>query len=90
VFNRTDYQLESGKLQAYAWPGGYPLFYCAYDENNDTSILCPDCANSETGNTDSLLRIFAADVNWEDVSRYCDHCEKSIPSAYGEDDNAND
>ena len=34
---------EHGKLPAYAWPGGYPLYYlCA-----DGGILCPQCANKE-------------------------------------------
>jgi hypothetical protein len=35
---------ENGNLPAFAWPGGYPIFYlCA-----DNGILCPQCANKES------------------------------------------
>jgi hypothetical protein len=29
------------------------------------------------------------DVNYEDCSLYCDHCNEKIPSAYGEDSEDN-
>jgi len=31
---------EDGRLSAWCWPGGYPLFYL----DRDGSILCPACA----------------------------------------------
>jgi hypothetical protein len=35
---------DNGNLPAYAWPGGYPLYYlCA-----DNGVLCPQCANMES------------------------------------------
>lgn len=85
---------ESGKLDAYAWPGGYPLFYLVADNG----VLCPACANGENGSEaftaedvnsgraaeDEQWRIVACDANWEDESLYCDHCNKRIESAYGE------
>ena len=64
----------AGTLSAYAWPGGYPLFYM--DEQNN--VLCAACANE---NDDFDSPITATDVNWE--SRlYCDHCSDPIEAAY--------
>lgn len=84
---------ENGKFPAYAWPGGYPIFYVTAD----SAALCPDCVNDPDnpahtgaeartkGIDDPQWRIVASDVNWEDTSLYCDHCNKQIPSAYGDD-----
>lgn len=66
---------ENGELPAYAWPGGYPMFYVA----KDSSVLCPTCANQETEN------IEAGDANWEDPDMHCDQCTRRIESAYAED-----
>src|SRR5262249_45369102 len=65
---------ENGNLPAYAWPGGYPIYYlCA-----DNGILCPHCANTEPAvrladeQADypdyDQWRIMAVDVNWEDAN----------------------
>ena len=77
---------ENGKVDSWAWPGGYPLFYiCA-----DSGILCPDCANGENGSlateTDPTedWRVVAYDINWEDPDLFCDHCSRRIESAYKE------
>jgi hypothetical protein len=83
---------EDGKLPAYAWPGGYPIYYLVADNG----VLCPACANQENGSIasetldpecpdDNQWRIVASDVNWEDESLFCDHCSKQIESAYGDD-----
>lgn len=75
---------------AYAWPGGYPLFYlCA-----DGGVLCPVCVNRElrvvliatieSPGTDKQWEVFGVDVNWEDESLQCDNCNKFIQSAYGD------
>lgn len=89
MFKREDYQLESGKLQSYAFPGGYPIFYvCA-----DGGILCAgeDCANGKESRQavadcrdDRHWLLVAADVNLDDDTLCCDHCGKRIESAYGE------
>lgn len=75
---------ESGKYDAYAWPGGYPIFYlCA-----DNGVLCPNCANEnahlDTGMDDKQWHVVASDINWEDDALYCDNCNDQIESAYGE------
>lgn len=81
-------------LPAFAWPGGYPLWYlCA-----DGGALCPDCVNKEMdiiapetlANAknwpDKQWRLIGCNVNWEDDALTCDHCYKRIESAYGENE----
>ena len=68
-----------GVLPAYAWPGGYPMYYVD-DEGN---ILCPRCANK---NDEYSAELIAYDANWEDPDLYCDNCQERIESAYAEED----
>lgn len=72
--------------ESYAWPGGYPMYYIV----KDGGVLCPRCANKELYRTidpdDDQFFIVAADINYEDQSLYCDHCNSRIQSAYGEDE----
>ena len=68
---------EKGNLPAYAWPGGYPLFYM----DSENNVLCPECANK---NDEYDAPIVAHDANYEDASLYCEHCSKRIESAYNE------
>jgi len=81
---------ETGNLPAYAWPGGYPIYYvCA-----DGGILCPQCANKESTVRDAdehpdypdydQWRIVAGDINWEDANLTCDNCGQGIESAYAD------
>lgn len=68
------------KLPAYAWPGGYPLFYL----DSENAVLCPICAElfcKEDGqwSTD----VIDYDVHWEGEDMQCEHCYKAIESAYG-------
>lgn len=76
------------QLPAYAWPGGYPLFYVT----NDSGVLCQDCANMAlkegliNDEYDPQWYIISYDINYEDTSLYCDHCSKTIESAYGDDE----
>ena len=79
--------LENGQLVAFAWPGGYPLYYVL----QDGGTLCSDCArNAESeGLTndpdDPQWYIIAYHINWEDQTLYCDHCSDHIESAYCSD-----
>lgn len=77
---------------AYAWPGGYPLYFICADggalsfaaaEENAGLIRDAIIAGPNTGNDD--WRVIGMDVNWEDDSLTCDHTGKRIPSAYGDD-----
>lgn len=78
-----------GRANAYAWPGGYPVYYVT----TNGAALCPECVTKERA---QILRsthershdgwaIEGTDVNYEDASLYCDHCDTRIPSAYAED-----
>lgn len=85
-------------LQAWAWPGGYPV----YAVMGDGGSLCPKCVKEELRTvvrathdhevTESLCSryldtawvVAGAEVNWEDPDLTCDHCYKPIESAYGE------
>jgi hypothetical protein len=79
-----------GKANAYAWPGGYPLFYLA----SDGETFCPSCVTKERvrifrsthENDRDGFAIAGVDINWEDASMYCCHCNAWIESAYAEDD----
>ena len=88
-FHRKDYELENGELQAYAWPGGYPVFYVTADGG----VLCPTCASCKEVRQaviecpdDDQWRVVAADVNYEDDALFCDNCNERIESAYGDPD----
>jgi hypothetical protein len=73
----------NGKLDCYAWPGGYPLYYL--DKQN--SVLCCDCANKSYADTDELdgFKPESVGVNYEDPDLYCDQCSKRIESAYADE-----
>jgi hypothetical protein len=74
-----DIRQTDGTLPAYAWPGGYPMYYL--DKGGMT--LCPTCANRETDPSQAPV---AYGVNYEDPSLDCDDCSQRIPSAYAEDE----
>ena len=75
----------------YAWPGGYPMYLVMADGE----ALCMDCARKEykliaratRDNRICALRdqwlVVGADVNWEDESLTCCHCNSQIEPAYG-------
>lgn len=82
-------QVKQALRAKYAWPGGYPLYLLA----DDGEAICIDCgrtefkaiAHSVISNTQDGWHVSAADINWEDTSLHCAHCNQRIESAYGED-----
>jgi len=62
-----------GTYPAYAWPGGYPLYYLDREDN----ILCPTCASQETNPVEGQ-------VYYEGSTLQCDECFATIESAYGD------
>ena len=79
-------QLNDG---AYAWPGGYPMFFVTADG----AALSYKAAQEEKGQIVSALLhgqrqsgwyVEGCDVNWEDTELTCDHTGELIESAYGE------
>lgn len=72
---------------AYAWPGGYPLYFVTSDgaalsfkaaRANRRYIL-----ESVAHHTNDGWRVIGVDVNWEDAELYCDDTGERIESAYG-------
>ncbi len=67
--------------------GWLPLYYVV----QDVGTLCSDCAimAESEGLTDdpddTQWYIVACAINWEDTGLHCDHCNKRIEFAYGED-----
>jgi hypothetical protein len=89
----TLHRNDDGKLPAYAWPGGYPIYYVC----TDGGVLCPECANGENGSEASERkdaphdwRLEGADIHYEGPPLVCDHCGTEIESAYGDPDNPTD
>jgi len=76
-----------GEAVAYAWPGGYPVYYVA---GRDCVILCPGCVTANldqcAGPEDDQWTVIAHGANWENPALRCDHCGGRIESAYAEDD----
>lgn len=79
---------------AYAWPGGYPVFFITADG----AALSFEAAKTERrqiiraiGHDEGFSgwRIVAFDINWEDNELFCDHTGERIESAYGEPDPEN-
>ena len=90
---RTNDMLDQARHAArnsYAWPGGYPLAVVMADGE----CLCPECTRKEwrqivretlsTNWPDKQWQAVGAEVNWENDSLYCAHCNTQIQSAYGE------
>jgi hypothetical protein len=75
---------------AYAWPGGYPLYFVTSDgaalsfssaRYNRRNILEAIATKASDG-----WRIVGIDTNWEDSDLRCDDTGERIPSAYAEDE----
>jgi hypothetical protein len=72
---------------AYAWPGGYPLYFIT----KDGAALCFACARKEArqvfwdflNDCSTGWHITGCAINYEEPDLTCDHCSKAIESAYG-------
>lgn len=80
-----DFTFSHLEYEAYAWPGGYEIHYIV----EDGGVLCHQCANRELERTldpdDDQFHIVDYVINYEDSDLYCDHCNRRIEPAYGED-----
>lgn len=74
---------------AYAWPGGYPLYFVMDDgealsfkaaKENVRLILESIAYDCRDG-----WRAVALDINWEDQDLVCAHTGERIESAYGDE-----
>lgn len=66
-------------VRRYSMVGGYPIAYLT----GESSVLCGTCVAEEiyAGSCSTVTQHF---VNWEDSSLYCEGCDETIESAYGE------
>lgn len=75
---------------AYAWPGGYPLYFVT----SDGAALSFDtvraeylqCARAIRDKLNDGWRIVGCEINYEDSDLTCEHSGKPIESAYGGSD----
>lgn len=80
-----DFTFSHLEWPSYAWPGGYEIHYLT----KDCGVLCHQCANAELNRTidpdDDQFFIECDDINYENPGIFCDHCNRRIEPAYGED-----
>lgn len=86
----TSHQLRATlRNGAYAWPGGYPMYFIASDGEalsfEAVQAEYFQCAYSMRHRINDGWRIVGCDINWEDAELTCAHTGKRIPSAYAED-----
>ena len=86
--SQFDTQLTQG---AFAWPGGYPLFFItsdggclSFEAAKENAELIRAAIAEKSGNGWQITNCV---VNWEDAELYCDHTGQRIPSAYAEPEN---
>ena len=68
-----------GLLSAWAWPGGFEIFYL----DSQGSILCYRCARDSDSDPEEIQGFRPVDygINWES-ELYCDDCSTQIEAAY--------
>jgi hypothetical protein len=84
--NQVLQQIKHAIRNPYAWPGGYPVYVVMADGE----LICAQCARAEykqiaratlQGYSDGW-KAAGAEVLWENDVQCC-HCNKALPSAYG-------
>lgn len=69
---------EDGTLPAYAWPGGYAMYYL----DRENSVLCPKCANKSDQDPDEVPQFkpiaFGHLEAIEDEPTFCGQCSTEI------------
>jgi len=80
----------------HAWPGGYELVFTAADGGT----LCTHCAHGENGSEcastdpdyadDPQWTLVDAFIHYEGGDLQCDHCNRLIPSEYGNPEDPDD
>jgi hypothetical protein len=79
-------RLESGELQSYAWPGGYPIYYL----DGFNCVICPDCANKTE--TEYRLDLLSDLCNWaidpDDDGTYFDRRDRAREAGVNYEDSS--
>lgn len=93
IFNISDFR-KAIRAGAYAWPGGYPLYFVMADcealsfeaaKENKREILTALRDNANNNFPDKQWLIIGIDINYEDNELYCSHSNKKIECAYPPD-----
>ena len=87
--NKTLQAVKQAIRQPYAFPGGYPLYIVCVDGE----ALCIKCTldNYKSVAQDTIWdnrdswHVAGVDINWENPSLPCAHCEENIETAYDVD-----
>lgn len=78
------------RMGSYTSIGCYPIFFAT----SDGEAMHPKCVRENYRQVSSAIRhnetydswhVFGCDINYEDASMYCAHCNERIESAYAED-----
>lgn len=86
-------QFKRALREKYAWPGGYEIaIYLA-----DGERLCPSCCrehyrsivDSTKHNARDGWSFMSADIYWEGAPEFCAHCNREMPSEYGDPESDN-
>lgn len=83
------FRTESGALEPFAFPGGYPVVY----QDRDGSTLCANCANKSDSDPDEVpqFKPFAASIletsgDDDEYPEACDGCSKPLDIALQSED----
>lgn len=93
-YRKTFAEISSGaqlratlRAGAYAWPGGYPLYFLASDGEalsfDTVRAELRQCLRALRDTSRDGWRIVACEINWEDAELTCAHSGNLIQSAYG-------
>jgi len=85
---RHAYMVKGGHLEAFAFPGGYPVRWIADIDTSNCATLCADCAMSERDA--ESIKTLIADIYYEGPSEFCEGCNVEMESAYGDPENPDD
>lgn len=93
TFSRINSTLElraTLRAGAYAWPGGYPMYFIA----SDGAALSFESVRAEYAQVSRAIRegsrdgwrVIGCEVNYENAELMCEHSGEPIESAYGSDE----
>lgn len=85
---RHEYMVKGGRLEDFAWPGGYQIIWIADIDTHECSTICASCAMK--GRDDGTIKTLDPQVYYEGPVEICEDCGKEMPAAYGDPDDPKD
>jgi len=81
-----DFTFSHLEYKSHTWISGYEISYVT----KDGGVLCHQCANANLLRTldpdDDQFHVVDEFINYENSNLYCDHCNRRIEPAYGEEE----